>query len=84
MAPNIREKIEKEIQQFEHELTVELPAELKRAVALGDLSENAEYHMAKQRQEETEAAIKRIRERRKNAPKVSIEELIAWKNEGRI
>ena len=37
-----------------------------------------------QRQKETEAAIKRIRERRKNAPKVSIEELIAWKNEGRI
>jgi len=36
------------------------------------------------RQEEIEAAIKRIRERRKHAPKVSVEELIAWKNEGRL
>ena len=32
-------------------LVHELPKEIKRAVALGDLSENAEYHMAKQRQE---------------------------------
>jgi len=63
MAPNIREKIEKEIQQFEHELTVELPAELKRAVALGDLSENAEYHMAKQRQEFVNARLGQLRKR---------------------
>jgi len=29
---------------MEHELAHELPAEIKKAVALGDLSENAEYH----------------------------------------
>lgn len=63
MAPNIREKIEKEIQHFEHELTIELPAELKRAVALGDLSENAEYHMAKQRQEFVNARLGQLRKR---------------------
>jgi len=33
-----------------------LPAEIKKARALGDLSENAEYHMAKQRQEFVECA----------------------------
>ncbi|HUX66946.1 MAG TPA: transcription elongation factor GreA [Terriglobales bacterium] len=63
MAVNIREKLEKEIQQFEHELTIELPAELKRAVALGDLSENAEYHMAKQRQEFVNARLGQLRKR---------------------
>lgn len=63
MALNIREKLEKEIQHFEHELTIELPKELKRAVALGDLSENAEYHMAKQRQEFVNARLGQLRKR---------------------
>ena len=63
MAVNIRSKLEKEVQQLEHELTVELPAELKRAVALGDLSENAEYHMAKQRQEFVNARLGQLKKR---------------------
>ena len=63
MAVNLREKLEKEIEQFEHELNIELPAELKRAVALGDLSENAEYHMAKQRQEFVNARLGQLRKR---------------------
>ncbi|HZT74426.1 MAG TPA: transcription elongation factor GreA [Terriglobales bacterium] len=59
----IKEKLESEIQQLEHELNVELPAELKRAVALGDLSENAEYHMAKQRQEFVRARLGQLKKR---------------------
>jgi len=41
-------------------LSHELPAELKKAVALGDLSENAEYHMAKQRQEFVKARLRQL------------------------
>lgn len=63
MAVNIRGKLEAEIKLLEHELTVELPAELKRAVALGDLSENAEYHMAKQRQEFVNARLGQLKKR---------------------
>jgi transcription elongation factor GreA len=63
MAVNIREKVEKEVAQLEHELAIELPAELKRAVALGDLSENAEYHMAKQRQEFVNARLGQLKKR---------------------
>jgi transcription elongation factor GreA len=63
MPAKIREKLEKEIQQLEHELSVELPRELKRAVALGDLSENAEYHMAKQRQEFVRARLGQLKKR---------------------
>ena len=51
MPEHIKKKLEEEIRQLEHELAHELPAEIKKAVALGDLSENAEYHMAKQRQQ---------------------------------
>lgn len=63
MAVNIRAKLETEIKLLEHELAVELPAELKRAVALGDLSENAEYHMAKQRQEFVNARLGQLKSR---------------------
>ncbi|MGC9291783.1 MAG: GreA/GreB family elongation factor [Acidobacteriaceae bacterium] len=50
MPEHIKKKLEEEIRLLEHELAHELPAEIKKAAALGDLSENAEYHMAKQRQ----------------------------------
>jgi len=51
MPEHIKKKLQDEIKQLEYELTTELPAEIKKARAMGDLSENAEYHMAKQRQE---------------------------------
>jgi len=51
MTEHIKKKLSDEIQTLEHELQHELPKVLKKAVAMGDLSENAEYHMAKQRQE---------------------------------
>ena len=63
MPAKIREKLEKEIQVLDHEFSVELPAELKRAAALGDLSENAEYHMAKQRQEFVAARLQQLKRR---------------------
>ena len=47
MPEHIKKKLLEEIGILEHELSHELPAEIKKAVAMGDLSENAEYHMAK-------------------------------------
>src|ERR1700753_1791343 len=63
MPQHIKKKLEEEIRQMEHELTTELPAEIKKAVALGDLSENAEYHMAKQRQEFVNARLGQMKKR---------------------
>jgi transcription elongation factor GreA len=63
MPEHIKKKLVEEIQHLEHELNVELPRELKRAVALGDLSENAEYHMAKQRQEFVRARLGQLKKR---------------------
>src|SRR5580698_5855919 len=43
-------KLEEEIAALENEFRVELPREILKARAHGDLSENAEYHAAKERQ----------------------------------
>src|SRR6202041_593405 len=50
MPEHIKKKLQEEIRKLEHELAHELPAEIKKAASLGDLSENAEYHMPKLRQ----------------------------------
>ena len=63
MPEHIKQKLQQEIRQLEHELAHELPAEIKKAVALGDLSENAEYHMAKQRQEFVRARLGQLKKR---------------------
>jgi transcription elongation factor GreA len=47
---NIRDKLQKEMEAVKYELSVTLPQEIKRARELGDLSENAEYQAAKERQ----------------------------------
>ena len=63
MTEHIKQKLQQEIEVLEHELQHELPAELKKAVAMGDLSENAEYHMAKQRQEFVRARLGQMKRR---------------------
>ena len=63
MPEHIKKKLQDEIKQLEYELTTELPAEIKKARAMGDLSENAEYHMAKQRQEFVNARLGQLKKR---------------------
>ena len=63
MPEHIKKRLSEEIQALEHELKHELPKELKKAVAMGDLSENAEYHMAKQRQEFVRARLGQLKKR---------------------
>ena len=63
MTDQLKKKLQEEIDALEHELVHELPKEIKRAVALGDLSENAEYHMAKQRQEFVKARVRQLGKR---------------------
>ena len=63
MTEQIKRKLQDEIDALEHELIHELPKEIKKAAALGDLSENAEYHMAKQRQEFVKARVRQLGKR---------------------
>jgi len=63
MTEKVWKKLEDEIKALEYELNHDLPKELKKAVAMGDLSENAEYHMAKQRQEYVRARLGQLKKR---------------------
>src|ERR1022692_3073409 len=63
MTDHIKKRLEEEIRLLERELTTELPLEIKKAVAMGDLSENAEYHMAKQRQVFVNARLGQLKKR---------------------
>jgi transcription elongation factor GreA len=47
---DLKKKLEDEIAALDLELHVELPREISKARAHGDLKENAEYHAAKERQ----------------------------------
>ena len=59
----IKQKLQDEITALEHELNVELPKEIAVARAHGDLSENAEYKFAKERQGFVNARIGQLKRR---------------------
>ena len=59
----IKQKLQQEIDALEHELSVELPKEIAVARAHGDLSENAEYKFAKERQGYVNAKIGQLKKR---------------------
>ena len=59
----IKQKLQQEIDSLEHELNVELPKEIAVARAHGDLSENAEYKFAKERQGYVNAKIGQLKKR---------------------
>src|SRR5262252_9212876 len=60
---DIKKKLQDEITALEYELRVELPKEILKARAHGDLSENAEYHAAKDRQGFVNARLNQLKKR---------------------
>ncbi|HKV48410.1 MAG TPA: transcription elongation factor GreA [Candidatus Acidoferrales bacterium] len=63
LAEKIKKKLKDEIAALEHELHDELPKEIKVARAHGDLSENAEYKYAKERQGYVAARLGQLHQR---------------------
>jgi transcription elongation factor GreA len=60
---SVKKKLKEEIDTLEHELNLELPKELMKARAHGDLSENAEYKYAKERQGFVSARLGQLKKR---------------------
>jgi transcription elongation factor GreA len=60
---DIKKKLQDEIATLERELHIELPKEILKARAHGDLSENAEYHAAKDRQGFVNARLTQLKKR---------------------
>lgn len=59
----IKDKLQDEIAALERELSIDLPKEIAVARAHGDLSENAEYKYAKERQGFVNARIGQLKKR---------------------
>src|SRR5262245_25034823 len=60
---DVKKKLQDEITELEYEMHVELPKEILKARAHGDLSENAEYHAAKDRQGFVNARLNQLKRR---------------------
>ena len=60
---DFKKKLQDEITALEYELHNELPREILKARAHGDLSENAEYHAAKERQGFVNARLNQLKHR---------------------
>jgi transcription elongation factor GreA len=60
---DLKKKLQEEIAALEYELRNELPKEILKARAHGDLSENAEYHSAKERQSMVNARLGQLQAR---------------------
>jgi len=65
--------LREEIEQLEGPGRSEMAARIKVARELGDLKENAEYHIAKEDQAHLETKIKRLRERLRTAVVVEVD-----------
>src|ERR1700748_418511 len=60
-------ELKAELEQLEGPARLEMAARIKAARELGDLKENAEYHIAKEDQAHLETRIKRLRARLRDA-----------------
>lgn len=60
---DVKKKLQDEVAALEYELRNELPREILKARAHGDLSENAEYHAAKERQGFVNARLNQLKQR---------------------
>jgi transcription elongation factor GreA len=65
--------LREEIEQLEGPARTEMAARIKVARELGDLKENADYHIAKEDQAHLETKIKRLRERLRTAVVVEVD-----------
>src|SRR5580693_9270739 len=68
-------RLRKDLEVLKRELTVDLPKELERARAHGDLSENAEWAMAKQRQEFLRARLSNLEARVAELAMINLESI---------
>jgi transcription elongation factor GreA len=75
MSTDPRKKLEEEIQSLEKELREELPRALKTAAALGDLSENADYSAARERQDFVRVRLSQLKQRAADLAMVNFDKI---------
>lgn len=75
MSTDPRKKLDEEIQTLEKELREELPRALKIAAALGDLSENADYSAARERQDFVRVRLSQLKQRAADLSMVNFDKI---------
>lgn len=71
----LKKKLQEEIAALENELRIELPKEILKARAHGDLSENAEYHAAKERQAYVNARLGQLHARLRDISMIDVSKI---------
>lgn len=77
MLDTIKQRIADELERLAHELHVTLPRAIQRAVELGDLSENAEYTSALERQQFVQARIQHLNQRMSELSRIEVKSIAA-------
>jgi len=72
LLSEVKRKLEEEVQRIDHELRVTLPLEIQTALGHGDLSENAEYESAKNRQSTIQARFAQIQQRLADLSRIDV------------
>ena len=72
---DVKKKLQEEILALEYELRNLLPKEILKARAHGDLSENAEYHAAKERQAWVNARLGQLQARLREFSMVDVSKI---------
>jgi len=72
MLEEIKSKISAELERLGYELNVTLPLAIRKAVELGDLRENAEYHAALERQQFVQARIGHLTQRMQELSQIDV------------
>jgi transcription elongation factor GreA len=71
----LKKKLQEEIAALETELRIELPREILKAREHGDLSENAEYHSAKERQGLVNARLNQLNARLRDLSMIDMSQI---------
>jgi transcription elongation factor GreA len=71
----LKKKLQDEITVLEYELRNELPKEILKARAHGDLRENAEFHAAKERQRYVDARLSGLKKRLADLSLVNMDQI---------
>lgn len=75
MLAELRARLDTQIAELDRELRVELPQRIAQAVALGDLSENAEYSSALERQEFVRARLSQLTRRQSELSSIDLRDV---------
>ncbi|CAM2008671.1 GreA/GreB family elongation factor [Acanthopleuribacter pedis] len=75
MTKKLLSRLNEDLRELEHELKTKLPEEIRKAAALGDLSENAEYEAALDRQRLIQSKYRSLKNRINEIAQVDVDRL---------